>query len=193
MRLRGFADPEAVSAVVGLGADVVAGELEKLRSTGEVTWRGGRPSGWTVTPAGRDEQERLLAEEVLGAGARPAVESVYGRFVGLNRALLEACTDWQLRDGVVNDHTDGTYDKNVVQRLLDVHEQLTPLLAELEGALDRYRCYRPRLETALDRLQAGAGDWFTKPMIDSYHTVWFQLHEDLLNTLGLDRADEEEP
>jgi hypothetical protein len=27
-------------------------------------------------------------------------------------------------------------------------------------------------------------------MIDSYHTVWFQLHEDLLNTLGIDRATE---
>jgi hypothetical protein len=27
-------------------------------------------------------------------------------------------------------------------------------------------------------------------MIDSYHTVWFQLHEDLLNTLGIDRSTE---
>jgi hypothetical protein len=27
-------------------------------------------------------------------------------------------------------------------------------------------------------------------MIDSYHTVWFQLHEDLLNTLGIERSKE---
>ena len=27
-------------------------------------------------------------------------------------------------------------------------------------------------------------------MIDSYHTVWFELHEDLLATLGLERAAE---
>jgi hypothetical protein len=26
----------------------------------------------------------------------------------------------------------------------------------------------------------------------SYHTVWFELHEDLLTTLGLERASESE-
>jgi pyruvate,orthophosphate dikinase len=27
-------------------------------------------------------------------------------------------------------------------------------------------------------------------MIDSYHTVWFELHEDLIGLAGLSRADE---
>jgi hypothetical protein len=27
-------------------------------------------------------------------------------------------------------------------------------------------------------------------MIDSYHTVWFELHEDLLATLGRQRSQE---
>ncbi len=36
----------------------------------------------------------------------------------------------------------------------------------------------------------GERDWFTKPTIDSYHSVWFELHEDLLATLGLERAKE---
>jgi hypothetical protein len=27
-------------------------------------------------------------------------------------------------------------------------------------------------------------------VIDSYHTVWFELHEDLLSTLGIERASE---
>ena len=38
---------------------------------------------------------------------------------------------------------------------------------------------------------AGDGDWFTKPTIDSYHTVWFELHENLLSTLGIERGHEE--
>ena len=37
---------------------------------------------------------------------------------------------------------------------------------------------------------AGDTDWFTKPMIPSYHTVWFELHEDLLATLGIERGSE---
>ena len=36
----------------------------------------------------------------------------------------------------------------------------------------------------------GALDYFTKPILPSYHTVWFELHEDLLATLSIDRASE---
>ena len=39
-------------------------------------------------------------------------------------------------------------------------------------------------------MQAGEKDWFTKPTIDSYHTVWFELHENLLATLGIERGKE---
>jgi pyruvate, orthophosphate dikinase len=40
------------------------------------------------------------------------------------------------------------------------------------------------------RVEAGEGDWFAKPVMPSFHTVWFELHEDLLTTLGLERSDE---
>ncbi len=39
-------------------------------------------------------------------------------------------------------------------------------------------------------LSAQWTEWLTKPTILSYHTLWFQLHEDLLATLGLERAAE---
>jgi hypothetical protein len=42
----------------------------------------------------------------------------------------------------------------------------------------------------MNNLASGDRDWFTKPTIDSYHTVWFELHEDLLATLGIDRISE---
>ncbi len=48
-----------------------------------------------------------------------------------------------------------------------------------------------RLDNALARVQAGDFDWFTTPVIDSFHTVWFELHEDLLSTLGIERSKEE--
>jgi hypothetical protein len=40
-------------------------------------------------------------------------------------------------------------------------------------------------------VQGGDLDWFTRPMIESYHTVWFELHENLLATLGIQRAMEQ--
>ena len=57
--------------------------------------------------------------------------------------------------------------------------------------LERFARYEPRLSTAVHRVESGERDWFTKPLIDSYHTVWFELHEDLLSTLGKERASEE--
>ncbi|MDP9020051.1 MAG: MarR family transcriptional regulator, partial [Actinomycetota bacterium] len=44
---------------------------------------------------------------------------------------------------------------------------------------------------ALRRVVAGEGDWLTRPLIDSYHTVWFELHQDLLDTLGIERGSED--
>jgi hypothetical protein len=40
---------------------------------------------------------------------------------------------------------------------------------------------------------AGDHDWFTKPMHPSYHSSWFELHEDLLVTLGRERNQEGSP
>ncbi len=64
------------------------------------------------------------------------------------------------------------------------------MLAGLAGALDRFGSYGPRFGQALDLLLGGDLDYFTKPIMPSYHTVWFELHEDLLASLGIDRASE---
>jgi hypothetical protein len=43
-----------------------------------------------------------------------------------------------------------------------------------------------RLTDALARARSGALDYETDSTA-SYHTVWFQLHEDLLATIGIPR------
>src|SRR3546814_1224843 len=65
-----------------------------------------------------------------------------------------------------------------------------PICHDLASLLDRYRPYGARFDHAIERVRAGDLDWFTKPMIASYHTVWFELHEDLLVTLGITRGAE---
>ena len=32
--------------------------------------------------------------------------------------------------------------------------------------------------------------WLVRPLIDSYHTVWFELHEELILAAGLTRESE---
>jgi hypothetical protein len=191
LRLKGFGEAAAVAALVGLDSGEVDAHLHRCRDAELVLYREGRLTGWALTPGGREEQERLLRAELSACGARDVVDNAYRRFLALNQELLEVCTAWQMKDeATLNDHTDAAYDAGVIDRLRELHGKVEPILGDLEEAFDRYCGYRPRLDAALGKLQAGDIDWFTKPLIDSYHTVWFQLHEDLLNTLGIERSQE---
>ena len=45
------------------------------------------------------------------------------------------------------------------------------------------------LLVALERAEDGAVEWVSDAKIASYHTVWFELHEDLLRMLGREREE----
>lgn len=194
LRVGGVLGLDELTARTGFrrsGVDQVLVELERASM---VRRNSGVLSGWSLTGAGRARGESLLAEELDSLGARPGVLALYGQFGVVNAELLVICTDWQVRAGVdppeLNDHADASYDATVLDRLGGLHDRACEMLDELEGLLPRFAGYRPRLDTALDRAGGGDVDWVTKPMIDSYHTVWFELHEDLLATLGRQRSDE---
>lgn len=78
----------------------------------------------------------------------------------------------------------------MIERLGELHRSLVPEVGGVGGLIPRFDAYPARMTRALDRVRDNQLDWFTKPVIDSYHTIWFELHEDLLATLNLDRAHE---
>ena len=194
LRLKGLAGAAAVAESVGLPAREVEPWLRRLAAEGLAVQRDEPVSGWALTPAGRAEHTRLVGREVDRAGVRPAVEGAYERFRALNAGVIDACSRWQVRDvdgsAVRNDHRDPDYDAAVVADLAALHRRVEPLCDDLARALERFRPYRPKLIGAIQKVEAGEGEWFTKPGVPSYHTVWFELHEDLLTTLGLDRTAE---
>jgi hypothetical protein len=197
LRLKGFAEAPAVAEVVALPEADVKSLLDGLVDQELATYRDGRLSGFTLSSAGRTEHARLLSEELDVHRVRDAVHAAYARFLRHNGDLLEVCTAWQLREidgkSAVNDHSDPSYDAGVIEQLADVHGHVEPICAELACSLQRFSVYGPRLIAALDRVRAGEINWFTKPMIASYHTIWFELHEDLLSTLGIERGQEVAP
>jgi hypothetical protein len=194
LRLKGFADAAAIAEAGGVSEADAKPELDALVDAQLATYREGRLSGYALTPAGRAEHARLVAEELEASGQGPAIQAAYERFLAINQDLLGICTAWQLREvdgeSVVNDHTDPAHDADVIGQLAELHAKVAPICADLGAALARFGAYGERLGHALARVQAGDGDWFTKPMIASYHTVWFELHEDLLCTLGIERSAE---
>lgn len=194
LRLKGFAEAAAIAEAVGVSEADAKPMLDELVVSGLASYRDGRLSGFSLTKAGRERHAEQLAAEIDDAGARGGVEDAYRRFLQLNGDLLSICTAWQLRDvdgeATVNDHSDEAYDAEVIEQLASLHAQVEPICADLGAILDRFGGYGTRLSHALGQVLAGDGDWFTKPMIPSYHTVWFEMHEDLLSTLGIERGSE---
>jgi len=107
--------------------------------------------------------------------------------------VLRVSSDWQLRrDGGVeapNDHSDPHYDTEVIDRLAELHDSTRKCLQAVAGCAPRYAPYLERLDSCVERLRAGDHAAFTAPLAESYHTVWFELHQDLLLTLGLEREE----
>ena len=104
--------------------------------------------------------------------------------------MKEVVTAWQMRDGGVNDHADADYDAGVLEQLTAIHAEATAWLAPTEAALPRLGDYGARLGRALDAARSGDGRFVASPRVDSYHGIWFELHEDLIQLAGRTREEE---
>ena len=129
-----------------------------------------------------------------GFRADPEATAAYERFERINRELLRLFTDWQMMpaggERIPNDHSDPDYDRDIVDRLGALHERALKPLERFAGLDARLGEYIRRLEHAYDKVLAGEHDWVSGARIDSYHTVWFELHEDLLRMLGREREEQ---
>ncbi len=89
-----------------------------------------------------------------------------------------------------NDHTDFRWDDRVLDSLGSLGRRIGPLCAELSGRLARFAGYQDRYAAAMARVEGGERTWVDGVGLDSCHAVWFELHEDLLATLGIQRGEE---
>jgi hypothetical protein len=64
---------------------------------------------------------------------------------------------------------------------------LRGLEARLVAVLQRFGGYGDRFAAALAQVDRGQRRYVDEPGLDSAHTVWFQLHEDLLAPRDLSR------
>jgi hypothetical protein len=143
-----------------------------------------------LSPEGRGRLEGLLADERSRVDTA-TVLAAYGEFRSINTEFKALVTDWQLKDGQPNTHDDVGYDATVLARLDDVHRRVAPIIAAVAAELPRLSRYSVKLQTALDNIHAGETIWLARPLIDSYHTVWFELHEELILAAGRTRGTDD--
>ena len=194
LRIRGFVELSEIVISTRLKVEEVESHLDSFKENNLVNYREGRIEGWMLTQEGRGRSQQLVTSELESSGFREEINSNYQGFLSSNQRFLSLCTDWQLRtvngEQEINDHSDTTYDEEVITRLVDINNEIQPVCKSLADSLNRFEGYSRRFSEALHKVQNNEPEWFTKPMIDSYHTIWFELHENLLVTLGIERTKE---
>jgi hypothetical protein len=194
VRVLGFPTTARIAARYRLDAGPVGEALLDFEAVGWVrrlSFAG--TSGWSLTDAGRTENERRMAGELDKAGARDTVAAVHAGFLPLNGRFGTACTDWQLRPTrldpmAFNDHTDWRWDERVLRTLASLGMSFRRLGDQLAAGLARFDGYADRYAAALSKVDSGELAWVDAPDRDSLHLLWVQFHEDLLATLGIARG-----
>ena len=193
LRCIGAAGEDRVAEASGLPVVAVVDHLRDLADQGLVSGSAGPFSAWMLTEDGRARDAEMVATELEQTGARAAVQGGYLEFLELNGPLLRVCSDWQMRDvggrPMLNDHDDQAYDSRVLSRLWDVDDSAQDVCARLADILPRFATYPARLARAREKALSGDTGAVADDL-DSYHAAWFQLHEDLLATLGISREEE---
>lgn len=182
LRILGYAGASQVSERSGVPSTETEKSLLEAQAAGQVNWsQFENECGWSLTEAGKTLGERLLAEELESANARPLVESVMIEFEPLNRLVVGACTRWQLTEMGFAEPIANLAD--VVDDLVRSGEGWVLLEKRLVNRLPRFSGYHERFSVAVDRARTNPA-WVTATDRESAHHVWFELHEDLLATLG---------
>ncbi|WP_375484820.1 MarR family transcriptional regulator [uncultured Mycobacterium sp.] len=185
VRLKGRVTATDLAATLGTDPAEVAGTVEQLTAEGLVVG----DQVLKLSRDGRARLDKLLTEERENVDTA-AIVAAYNTFRAVNADFKAAVTDWQLKDGEPNTHQDAGYDAAVLARIDDAHQRVLPIIAAAASQLPRLKAYSAKLEKALDKVKAGDTTWLTRPLIDSYHTVWFELHEELMGAAGLTREAE---
>jgi phosphoenolpyruvate-protein kinase (PTS system EI component) len=185
LRVRGFVTRLGFVASTGACPDDL---LTSLVERGLVRHLEARDM-YGLLPPGKERHAALLdsfATPEIGMGLR----SPYARFLELNDEFKQVCTNWQIRDGAPNDHTDAAYDRACVDHLQRIAAAVQPVIAEMANVVARLGRYHERLTAAARCVDAGDPSKFTGVMCESFHDVWMELHEDLIALQRIDRVAE---
>lgn len=184
--VRDFRDPAGLGVALGCSTGEASEVLVALVAAGLAEASAG---AFRLTAEGKAKGAALLASDAAAWGAEAAAEAL-DAFIVLDRRVKAFATAWQLRDGAPNTHADAAYDADVLASLAPLHTEVVAWLDAAVAGLPRLARYGVRLGAAAEAVAGGNGKYVASPRVDSYHGVWFELHEDLILLAGRSRADE---
>lgn len=179
VQLKGLCSAELVAAVLDADVAVVSGILAEHDALVNEA-----PHGWRVTPDGRRWLDQQLTVE-RDATDRRRVAALYERFLPLDAEFKDLVIHWQCSE------QDGAAVAAVNEHLGALHARFAPIVTASAGLVPRIVPYTKRFDRALEAVVAGDVSMLASPLKDSYHTVWFEYHEELIHLMGRTRLEEE--
>lgn len=187
LRLKGRVLPADLAAATGIAESRCTTLTNDLITSNHAEEMRGRLK---LTVGGRDRLAELLAAERESID-HEVLNALYAEFEAFNTEVKSLMTRWQLKEPETpNEHDDPDYDREILDGLNELDARFRGLIDRMVAAVPRLAHYPDRFADALSRINAGDHSWFAKPLADSYHTVWFELHEDLIGLAGLSRVEE---
>jgi hypothetical protein len=190
LAVKKHADAPALAEFTGLSQADVTRLLAGATASGRVAAAQGK---YVLTPLARLALDGQYARQYADLRENATLLQAYASFEQINIQLKTLITDWQTTEvggaRVPNDHSDAGYDMRILDRLGNLHERAERILVQLVNGLPRFDYYRRKLTRALERAEDGQSEWVSDARLPSYHTVWFELHEDLLRILGRRRVE----
>ena len=190
LAIKKHATPEAVAGILGMEVETVRTTLAELVEGKRVVEAQGK---YVLAPAARMALDSDYARFYEEARADSSFQAGYSEFERLNPELKQLITEWQTIDvrgqRVANDHSDKARDERIIDRVGELHERAEGALEKLARVLPRFSVYRDKLAAALEKAEDGDIAWVSDARIESYHTLWFELHEDLLRLMRREREE----
>lgn len=190
MYIKGFVMPALLAPAVLADEAAVRQVLDAMVAEGLVAPKGPM---FQLTEAGKARGAALAEQDREHWGVDNATRAL-DQFLDFDHRMKEVVTAWQLRtvggQQVMNDHTDAAYDGAVLADFARLHADAAAWLAPIPAALPRIADYVARLAHAAERVAAGEHTYIASPRLDSYHSIWFELHEDLIRLAGRTREEE---
>ena len=148
---------------------------------------------YVLTPLARVALETSYSRDFAEVRGNDRFVAAYEDFERINMQLKALITDWQTisvgGERIANDHSSKAHDEAVLGRLGDLHERADGIFGRLVAVHPRLGFYQTGLLSALEKAEDGAVEWVSDARIESYHTLWFELHEDLLRMVGRQREE----
>jgi hypothetical protein len=185
LRVRGFVTPDGFTASLGEHPAAVLGELVGAGMVRHIEAR----DMYGLLPAGKERHAELL-DSIAPPDVAAGLNAHYQRFLVLNDSFKQLCTDWQIRNGEPNDHTDAEHDRRCTDALAQLAREAGPVIADMAGLVSRLARYATRLDAAAECVAIGQTKKFTGVMCESFHDIWMELHEDLIVLQRGDRVAE---